>query len=77
MNCSAAHSKSSRAVCTATSARWVAATFLERRSRSSRLVPSARFWDVDGNEFIDYMCGYGPNVLGYGDPEVRAAARAQ
>lgn len=36
-----------------------------------------RFWDVDGNEFIDYLCGYGPNVLGYGDPEVRAAARAQ
>ncbi|AHH18477.1 aminotransferase class-III [Nocardia nova SH22a] len=36
-----------------------------------------RFWDVDGNEFIDYMCGYGPNVLGYGDAEVTAAARAQ
>ncbi|WP_300593111.1 aminotransferase class III-fold pyridoxal phosphate-dependent enzyme, partial [Microbacterium sp.] len=28
-------------------------------------------------EFIDYMCGYGPNVLGYGDPDVAAAARAQ
>lgn len=36
-----------------------------------------RFWDVDGNEFIDYMCGYGPNVLGYNDPDVNAAARAQ
>ena len=23
------------------------------------------FWDVDGNKFIDYMCAYGPNVLGY------------
>ena len=22
------------------------------------------FWDVDGNRFIDYMCAYGPNVLG-------------
>lgn len=36
-----------------------------------------RFWDVDGNEFIDYMCGYGPNVLGYHDPDVDAAAAAQ
>ena len=23
------------------------------------------FWDLDGNKYIDYMCGYGPNVLGY------------
>lgn len=36
-----------------------------------------RFWDLDGNELIDYMCGYGPNVLGYRDPDVDAAARAQ
>lgn len=35
------------------------------------------FWDVDGNRFIDYMCAYGPNVLGYNDPEVNAAAAAQ
>jgi glutamate-1-semialdehyde 2,1-aminomutase len=37
----------------------------------------ARFWDVDGNEFIDYMCAYGPMVLGYGHPEVDAAYEAQ
>ncbi|MDJ1113174.1 aminotransferase class III-fold pyridoxal phosphate-dependent enzyme [Microbacterium dauci] len=36
-----------------------------------------RFWDVDGNEFIDWMCAYGPNVLGYGDPDVAAAAAEQ
>ena len=35
------------------------------------------FWDVDGNRFIDYMCGYGPNILGYHDPDVDAAAAAQ
>ena len=35
------------------------------------------FWDVDGNRFIDYMCGYGPNILGYRDPDVEAAAAAQ
>lgn len=34
----------------------------------------ARFWDVDGNEFIDYMCAYGPMVLGYHHPAVEAAA---
>lgn len=35
------------------------------------------FWDVDGNRFIDYMCGYGPNILGYHDPDVDEAARKQ
>ena len=37
----------------------------------------ARFWDVDGNEFIDYMCAYGPMVLGYHHPEVEAAFQKQ
>ncbi len=36
-----------------------------------------RFWDVDGNEFLDYMCAYGPMVLGYAHPEVDAAFEAQ
>ncbi|MDR1927831.1 MAG: aminotransferase class III-fold pyridoxal phosphate-dependent enzyme [Oscillospiraceae bacterium] len=35
------------------------------------------FWDVDGNRFIDYMCAYGPNILGYNDPDVDAAALEQ
>ena len=35
------------------------------------------FWDIDGNKFIDYMCAYGPNVLGYNDPDVDAAAMEQ
>lgn len=37
----------------------------------------SHFWDLDGNNFIDYMCGYGPNVLGYCDEEVDAAALNQ
>ncbi len=37
----------------------------------------AYLWDADGNEYIDYMCGYGPNLLGYGHPEVDAAFTAQ
>lgn len=43
----------------------------------SERAEGTRFWDVDGNEYIDYMCGYGPNVLGYGDADVAAAAQAQ
>jgi len=37
----------------------------------------SRYWDVDGNEYIDYMCGYGPVVLGHQHPEVEAAAERQ
>ena len=33
----------------------------------------ARLWDADGNGFIDYMCAYGPNLFGYGHPEINAA----
>lgn len=35
------------------------------------------FWDVDGNRFIDYMCAYGPNVLGYNDEDVDLAVANQ
>lgn len=35
------------------------------------------FWDIDGNKFIDYMCAYGPNILGYCDEDVNNAAKAQ
>jgi glutamate-1-semialdehyde 2,1-aminomutase len=37
----------------------------------------AYFWDVDGNKYIDYMCAYGPNIMGYNDPDVDAAAMEQ
>lgn len=43
----------------------------------SQKAKGSYFWDVDGNKFIDYMCAYGPNVLGYNDPDVDAAALAQ
>ena len=37
-----------------------------------------RLWDTDGNEYIDFMCGYGTNLLGYCHPKVdEAAARQQ
>ena len=29
----------------------------------------SRIWDVDGNEYIDYVMSFGPIVLGHSDPE--------
>lgn len=37
----------------------------------------ARIWDVDGREYVDLMCAYGPMLLGYGHPDVEAAADRQ
>ena len=37
----------------------------------------AHIWDVDGNRYLDFMCAYGPNLLGYCHPKVDAAASAQ
>jgi glutamate-1-semialdehyde 2,1-aminomutase len=37
----------------------------------------ATLWDVDGNAYVDFMCAYGPMVLGYGNREVEEAAAAQ
>ena len=34
-------------------------------------------WDVDGNEFLDYVLGLLPVVLGYCDPDVDSAIREQ
>jgi glutamate-1-semialdehyde 2,1-aminomutase len=36
-----------------------------------------RLWDADDNEYIDFMCAFGPNLLGYGFEPVEAAAAAQ
>ncbi len=40
--------------------------FVERGS-------GARVWDADGNEYIDYVCSWGPLVLGHANPEVISA----
>src|SRR5213593_4180520 len=37
----------------------------------------ARIWDVDGHEYLDLMCSYGPIVLGHNHPRVEEAARHQ
>ena len=36
-----------------------------------------RLTDVDGNEFIDFLCGYGPIILGYLEEEVDDAVCKQ
>ena len=37
----------------------------------------ARLTDVDGNEYIDYQLGWGPNILGYCHPKMVEAMRAR
>lgn len=34
-------------------------------------------WDVDGNQYLDYILGLGPIVLGHCNPEVDEAVKAQ
>ncbi|MDJ0763673.1 MAG: aminotransferase class III-fold pyridoxal phosphate-dependent enzyme [Myxococcota bacterium] len=36
-----------------------------------------RYWDVDGNAYIDFLCGFGPIVLGYNYKKVDDAFDAQ
>lgn len=36
-----------------------------------------RVRDADGREYIDFMCSFGPNLLGFRHPRVEAAAEAQ
>ncbi len=34
-----------------------------------------RIYDVDGNEFIDYVCSWGPGILGHAHPQVIEAVQ--
>jgi glutamate-1-semialdehyde 2,1-aminomutase len=36
----------------------------------------SRIWDVDGNEYIDYVCSWGPLILGHAPPAVVQAIQA-
>ena len=36
----------------------------------------ARVWDVDGHELIDYVCTWGPAILGHAHPKIISAVRA-
>jgi glutamate-1-semialdehyde 2,1-aminomutase len=41
-----------------------------------RSASGCRFIDVDGNEYIDLMCAFGPIIVGYNHPSVELAAQA-
>jgi glutamate-1-semialdehyde 2,1-aminomutase len=41
-----------------------------KRGRGSHI------WDVDGNEYIDYVCSWGPLILGHAHPEIVEATVA-
>ena len=50
---------------------------LEKWPLISSRAKGTYFWDMDDNRYLDFMCAYGPNVLGYGDPDVDRAAMEQ
>ncbi|WP_241748819.1 aminotransferase class III-fold pyridoxal phosphate-dependent enzyme [Teichococcus aerophilus] len=37
----------------------------------------AHLWDVDGHRYLDFMCSWGPNLLGHQNQEVEEAAERQ
>ena len=37
----------------------------------------AYFWDIDGNKYLDLICGWGPMILGYNNPIIDKAAQTQ
>ena len=36
----------------------------------------ARVWDVDGNEYLDYVCTWGSAILGHAHPKIISAVKA-
>src|SRR5580692_9036834 len=38
---------------------------------------AGRVWDVSGNEYVDYLLGSGPMLVGHAHPEVVAAVQEQ
>src|SRR4051812_21676925 len=36
-----------------------------------------RVWDEDGNEYVDFLLGSGPMLIGHGNPEVTKAIQEQ
>jgi len=38
---------------------------------------AGRVWDVDGKEYVDFLLGSGPMLVGHGHPEVIEALKAQ
>lgn len=45
-------------------------TFMASRAKGSKI------WDIDGNQYIDYLIGSGPMLIGHGHPEVLEAVQS-
>src|SRR5436189_3143726 len=43
--------------------------FFANRAKGSRV------WDVDGNDYIDYVCTWGPAILGHAHPAIISAVK--
>lgn len=52
---------------------YLGETYPQFFSRAS----GCRLWDVDGREYVDLMCSWGPIILGHRDPQVEEAAERQ
>lgn len=37
----------------------------------------SKVWDADGNEYTDFICSWGPMILGHGDEDVLSAVSSQ
>ena len=46
----------------------ISPTFVDRAK-------GARIWDVDGNEYIDYIGSWGPMIMGHAHPKIGAALK--
>ena len=43
----------------------------------ARRAKGGHLWDLDGNDYVDYMLCFGPMILGHGHPKVLEAIRKQ
>ena len=41
-----------------------------------RSAKGSKIYDEDGNEFIDYICSWGPNILGHAVPQITEAVKS-
>lgn len=60
-----------RAVASTTREKGVDTPLVIDRARGSRL------WDIDGREYVDYVCSWGALILGHAHPDVVAAVADQ
>ena len=48
---------------------------VNRIPRFIQRAAGSKIYDVDGNEYIDYVCSWGPSILGHAVPEIVSAVQ--